>query len=335
MTLKKQTNSVVTKTGITVTTNYCRKCMKDLPAKSFYECVDAGFIDSNGLQSVCKKCIQKLYDEIFENTKSMEKTIHKLCTSLNIMFSNDAISATNAHITTLQTNGKNVNAIFSIYKMKLTSIKKSMNKSGTQDMTYEDVGTIFTSKTINTKEIPIPQEIMEFWGKDMTREQVEFLEFHYANFKQTHSTSTYAEIILLKNVCHTMLNIKTLRKAGDSTQKDVRELQELMKNLEISPSASNASSIGGKSEEVFGLWIRDIETKEPAQWLKDDPRGDIYRDVGNVEEYFQKYIVRPLKNFILLSKDFNVEDDFDNNELDLTDEEVNKTILIEEKEFEE
>jgi hypothetical protein len=77
--------------------------------------------------------------------------------------------------------------------------------------------------------------------------------------------------------------------------------------LAISPNAINASGTD-KGLDTFGLWIQDIEKQEPAQWLKIDPRGDMYRDAGNVEEYFQKYIVRPLKNFITGSKDFNIDE---------------------------
>jgi hypothetical protein len=307
MSIKKAPEAVVTKTGQVVLTNYCRKCMKNLPAKEFYECADNGFIDANGLMSVCKDCIQKIYDALFAENGSLEKTIHKMCTSLNIRYTNEAASATKAHINTILESGKHVNAIFSVYKMKLTATKKSMDKSGLEDATYEDVGTIFTSEAINTKEIPIPQDVIAFWGKDVSREDIEFLETQYANFKQTHKADTYAEKVLLRQVCFTMLDIKKARAQQDDTAELVKELQTLMKNLAISPNAVNSANVG-KAMDTFGLWIQDIERGEPAQWLKTDPRGDIYRDVGNVEEYFQKYIVRPLKNAIQGSKDFNIDD---------------------------
>jgi len=315
MPIVKPPEAVITKTGQTVTLNYCRKCMKLLPAKEFYECSDMGFIDSNGLMSVCKDCIQKIYDELLAVNGSMEKTIHKECMSLNIRFSNEAVSATKEHINTLLQNGKNVNAIFGIYKQKLLATKKSMDKRGMEDATYEDVGTIFTSEAIDTKEIPIPEDVIAFWGKGLAKGDIEFLETQYANFKQTHKADTYAEIVLLKQVCYTMLDIKNARAQNDDTSDLVKELQNLMKNLAISPNAVNSAN-SGKAMDTFGLWIQDIEKSEPAQWLKTDPRGDMYRDVGNVEEYFQKYIVRPLKNFILASKDFNVDDEeIDNEEL--------------------
>jgi ferritin-like metal-binding protein YciE len=291
-------------------TFYCRKCMRFLPGNNFYAAVDKRLVDTSGKFSVCKKCVQKIYNEIFTETNSMEKTIQKMCTTLNVKFSNAAMDACKAHITTLQDGGKNVNAIFSIFLMKLIATNPTMDKSAEMDLTYSDVGTIFTTETINTKEIPIPKDTIDFWGKDLSRGDIEYLESEYIKFKATHAAETYAQIVLLKQVCHTMLSIKKLRLAGDDTSKLVKELQELMKNLAISPNVINsANNAGGKSDEAFGLWIEDIEKEEPAQWLKTDPRGDMYRDVGNVEEYFQKYFVRPLKNFILNSRDFNVDSD--------------------------
>lgn len=322
--MPKELKEITTKTGVVIKESWCRKCMKMRPASEFYDCVDAGFVDANGLMSVCKDCIQLMYDKLYAENNSMEKTIHKMCTSLNVQFSNEAVSATKAHINTLLEGGKKVNAIFSIYKMKLTATKKSMDKQGMEDQTYTDVGTIFTEKQIDTKEIPIPDDVKMFWGKGLPKEDIEFLENEFVQFKQTHKADTRAEVVLLKQVCYTLLDIKTARANSDNTDKLVKELQDLMKNLAISPNAINAAN-ADKGLETFGLWIQDIETQEPAQWLSTDPRGDMYRDVGNVEEYFQKYFVRPLKNFITGSKDFNIEEgDKDEEEFALTDEEAAK-----------
>ena len=288
--------------------NYCRKCQSVLTPNHFYDCVDEGFIDSNKKMSVCKKCLMKMYDEIHEETESMEKTIHKMCTSLNVRYSNEAMSATRSHINTLIEKGKNVRSIFGIYKTKLIATQKSMDKSSLADMTYEDVATIFTKEEIDTPEIAISKEVLDFWGADIPAADILYLEREFANFKQTHKSDTYAEIVLLKNVCHTMLNLKKARQNQDATKELVKELQELMKALAISPKESVTKNTG-VGEQTFGLWIKDIEKQEPAQWLKSDARGDMYRDVADVDKYFQKYVVRATKNFITMSKDFNIEDD--------------------------
>jgi len=299
---------------------YCRKCMKDLSENNFYNAYDGKLIDSSGRFSICKKCIGDLYDYFYQQYETMEKTIHRMCQALNITFSNQALDATKLHVQTLLDSGKNVNAVFSIYIMKLVSIKKSMTKDGINDFQYEDVGTIFTEKQVDITQIPIPDDVVKFWGKDVLREDIEFLENEYANFKATHAADSYAEITLLKQVCFTLLSIKKLRANNDDTGDLVKELQALMKNLAISPNATKANS--GIGQDSFGQWIADIERSEPAQWLKSDPRGEIYRDVGNTDDYYQKYVVRPLKNFITGSRDFNVDEneeierEFDDGEVD-------------------
>lgn len=307
---------------------YCRKCTKQLPGKDFYDAVDNGLVDTNGKMSVCKTCVQILYDFIYNETGTMEKTIHRLCILLNIRYSNEAADATKKHIQTLLDNGKNVNAIFSVYKSKLVAINKSMDKSITEYEGYEDTGTIFVEKQINTKEIPVPQEVVDFWGNEFTRDEIRFLETQYANFKQTHKADLFAEIVLLKEICYAMLKIKNLRAANDpDIVGAVTALRMLMKDSALTPKEAKS---GGQNSglDTFGLWIQDIERDEPAQWLKNDPRGDMYRDVNNVEDYFQKYIVRPLKNFILGSKDFNVEDEaiFDDEDYTLEDDEIDKIL---------
>lgn len=329
MPIKKAPETVTTKTGVAIETNYCRKCMKPLPVKEFHECVDAGFIDSNGLMSVCKNCTQDIYDEVFKETQSIEKTIHKMCVSLNTKYSNDAVEALKKQIFTLQESGKNVNAIWGVYKQKLTSTKKSMDKSGLEDMTYEDVATVFTSEELNIKKLPIPQSVRDFWADEedtLKDEDIRFLEKKYASFNQGNATLPFNEVVLLQEVCFTMLKIKKLRANNDETEDAVTELQKLMKSLNITPGDNTTTS---KEDEAFGLWIRDIEMYEPAQWLLSDPRGDIYRDVGNTEEYFQKFTTRPAKNFITGSRDFNTEnEDFEDDEVNMSDEDANKFSLI-------
>ena len=302
-------------------TYYCRKCMKLLPEKQFYEGVDAGLIDSNGKLSVCKPCIGALYDKFYEEYGSVEKTIHKLCASLNIKYTNEAASATQKNITTLIEQGKTVRNVMGIYLSKIVATNKSMDKSIIEDNTYVDVGTIYVDKENIVEEAPIPKDVIDFWGRDVPKEDIRYLENEYTNFRKTHSSETYAEIVLLKQVCYTMLDIKRMRLAGEDTGDLVKELQALMKTLAVSPNATASSNSANKNSESFGLWIKDIEENEPAQWLLSDPRGDIYRDVSNIDQYFQKYIVRPLKNFILGSKDFNVSEDDNDGESLMPDEE--------------
>lgn len=306
--------------------------MKLLPEKQFYDATDAGLIDSNGKLSVCKPCISDLYNQFFEEYGSVEKSLHKLCMSLNIKFSNEAASATQTQITTFIEGGKTVRNVFGIYKSKLVAVNPSMDKSADMDLTYSDVGTIYVDKENIIEEAPIPKDVIDFWGRDVPRDDIRYLENEYINFKKTHIAETYAEIVLLKQICYTMLDIKRMRAEGEETGTLVKELQALMKTLAVSPNVAIAANASNKNSESFGIWIKDIEENEPAQWLMSDPRGDIYRDVSDIDQYFQKYIVRPLKNFIQGSKDFNVAEEGEDDLFAIDDEDMPDYNLIDDGE---
>lgn len=288
---------------------YCRKCMKFLPERNFYKAVDKKRVDTNGKISVCKNCAQEIYDELFKETPVMEKVIHTMCTTLNVAFINNAVDATKAHIDTLTDSGKNVKAIFSIYLQKLVAVNPTMDKSADVDMTYVDVGTVYTDKQFNIKESPIPKDVLDFWGRQYPEEDIRFLEKEYTNLKMTHVVKTYAEITLAKQVCFTVLDIEKVRsgKAEGDMTKMLRSVQDLMKSLDIAPNVANTNT-ASEDDETFGMWIKDIEKSEPARWLKDNPQYGIYRDIDNIDKYYKDYVVRPLKNFITESRDFNVEE---------------------------
>jgi hypothetical protein len=296
---------------------YCRKCTKTLPLADFYQAVDGGYLDTDGYLSVCKECCKALYDSEFEKTQSVEKAMHRVCIALNIRYSEDALEATKRHINAMIDNGMTPPHVFGTYKSKLIAVlSEGLNKESIP-MMYEDVSTVYVTPPVENKELYIPEELQRFWGDNYSPKEIEYLEREFTDAKATHRADSWAEITLLKEVCYKLLEIKKDREADppNSTAEGVKELQVLMKSLSISPSASGTGSTS-RGSEILGKWIEDIEREEPAQWLqKDGKKYSIYRDVEDQLAYYNQYFVRPLKNFITLSKDFssieeeNIEDE--------------------------
>ena len=84
--------------------------------------------------------------------------------------------------------------------------------------------------------------------------------------------------------------------------------------MAISPAHSNNAS-SGAMKDAFGVWIEEIEKNTPAEWLEEDNR-DMFRDVSEgADKYFQKYIVRVIKNFMTGNPEYETIDEveFDNN----------------------
>ena len=301
--LRKRSLTTVSKTGVEVSQVYCRKCMETKPPKDFYMRTNE-FLDSNGYMSICKQCISEMYVRTYGVEHSLERAIYSVCKTVDIIYDEGAVQGT---ITQLETQGKTHDdiTVFGVYKTKIiprTSLGKRSDGSG-NDLTFHE-NTSVPEAVMNPAEFEDGNSIIDFWGDGFATEEYKFLEQEFNNFKRTHKADTYAEIVLLKEVCYKMLDIQKSRKEEKSVANGVKELQALMTSLAISPNLANAAN-AGKGTETFGQWIKDIETTTPAEWVKDK---SIFKDVDNIEEYTEQNIIRPLRNYITGSRDFGSEE---------------------------
>lgn len=292
---------------------YCRVCQKTKSSKKFFSAIDHD-LDKNNLMSVCAECINLIFDNIlFSENGNIQKATLKLCRMLNIKFNSVAIESALRQIETKNSDPKK---FFGLYKAKLLLQERDSPSDTTVDLTYQDNTTVIidSSNVLKDEEFKEARDLKLFWRTN-DKDDLEFLENEFANFKKTNKASTHAEIVLLKEVCFKLLDMDKDRKAGKSTDTSLKHLMSVMEKLLISPNTVNAAN-SGENLDTFGTWIATIEKEEPAQWLEGDGK-ELYNDVEDVEGYFQKYFVRPLRNFILQAKDWNIEDEGLDDDVDL------------------
>jgi len=298
---------------------YCRKCMKKSAAKNFYEATDI-FLDSNGKMSICKYCIEDMYQRFMLSEGSIDRAILKLCKVLNVKFDGNALETTMGFIERLESKGKITESTFGIYRRSIKDGGK--NALGNPiDSTYVETARYLPDDSLVDYEQTDLDYLAKFWGTNFTAEDYEFLEEIFSEWKKTHKCDTRAEETLLKEICHVELKIRKARIEDKSTASLVKELQDLMKTANVDP-AKAAIAGAGKSQDTFSSFIKTIEENEPADFYKDK---DLFKDFFNIDWYFKKYITRPLKNFLLQSRDFNVETEDDEDEFDIS--EVNEEEL--------
>lgn len=302
----RRLKTVSIESGIPIGYSYCRRCMQVKLNTGFFSAIDFE-LDKNGFLSICKSCVDELFENILHSeNNSIEKTVLRMCKLLNIKFSMEAIEAAKKQI---ESKGSDPMKFMGYYKAKLVLVSRDSVNDGANvlNLIYQDNPTVIVNGDgLKDEEFLEAKDIKLFWGTD-DKDDLQFLENEYTNFKASHKADTYAEKTLLKEVCHKLLEIHKSRKADRSTDSSLKQLMEVMKNLAISPNMTNAAN-SGENLDTFGKWIEDIEKYEPAQWREEEGRP-LYKDMDDIEGYFQKFCVRPLRNFILQSKDFNIEDD--------------------------
>lgn len=282
---------------------YCRKCKQIKPESSFYTATDT-FLDSNGFMSVCKDCINDIYDAFYNSNQNMEKTILEMCRLLNIRFDLGAVSATKAQIETYAEKGTKIQAIFGTYKSKLTA---SMPKGKIGDKDPVDL-TFYEPNSEIVEEISVLEDgkdleyFQETWGigQDLDMNDYLYLENEYAKLIKTTKCDTYPEELFLRQICFVLNDIRKNREKGKSVDADIKVFQSMMKDGALRPADQNEKN-SGKSSDSFGSWIKHIETMTPAEWYDDHEK---FHDMEGMEEDLED-IKRSMKNFITGSRDFS------------------------------
>lgn len=287
---------------------YCRKCMETKIPTHFYEATNKQ-LDTNGYFSVCKQCCNDIYTDYFNEYGDLTKSLYMTCRDLDLIFNIESLEQTMSHIDGLVSKGRKADKIFGYYKSKVGSTAKK-NDSITSfrfkdsDILYDDKNNHIEDKNFNQE---IDDDLILFWGKGFTVDDIIFLENELANWKQTHKCDNQAEITLLKEICIKVLQIRKRRELNESTSSDVKELQDLFKTASVDPAKANIAS-AGKLQDSFGVWIKDIEQLKPAEW---HDKQEKYKDMDGLQFYIDNYVVRPIRNFIKGNRDFQITENID------------------------
>ncbi len=281
---------------------YCRRCMEVKTFVHFYKATDME-LDKSGFFSVCKECINELVSNFINAGNSIQITVLKLCKMLNVEYNDKAIEAA---LKQIESKDSEIGVLFGLYRAKLIiQLRTGIgNKSENIDMTYKDNPIINVSNAVPSED-EVERDVVKFWGNGYSKEEYGFLEDRYSDWASSHKNDTAAERALLREVIFKELEINKARAANTSTGSLVNEFQSLLKTASLDPSKTNIAN-SGRNQDTFSAFIKMIEQDEPAEVFGEE--RDAFRDFSGIEKYFEKYVTRPLKNFITMSRDFNVSD---------------------------
>lgn len=297
---------------------YCRKCKEKKKSTEFYSAVD-NYLDTNGFLSICKSCCNIVYEDQYHTTQNIDTALLGTCRILNISYILSAVDGVKSYIQNSVENNKDIGNVFGVYKKMIATHSRGGLDEKENPLVFNESSNNLIDFSIGSDESL--EEMKMFWGNGLVTEDYQFLENELADWKKTHKCDVKSEELLLKEICWKELNIKKERELNHSTAKLVKELQDLMKTAALDPSKINSASVG-KSQDAFGVWIKQIEEKTPAEWWQDEGK---YKDIDNLKKYAKDYIERPIRNF-LGDRDFSIgEEEVETGEEDDSIKESNNT----------
>ena len=287
----------------------CTCCGKEKKENDFY-ISNSKIHKATSRLSICKDCMGEIYNMYFEKYDDIKLALYYMCRCTFICFS---LGCYNAVIQEIN-NGRNIEP-WRLYMTKLNSLGR---KNGAGD-DFDSSDTLESDGSENVESMQdeiVDDEVIARWG-NLPKKDLKFLEYNYNQWITRHKCETRAEEILFAEICQTQLDIKKTRENGGDTTKKVEALQKLMGSANIRPLDQNALNVN-ENLMMWGTVVQTIEKEEPAE-VFDDYRKKEYEDYMGYKKYFYNWVLRPLKNLLSGSKDFNIIKDED-----LIDEEMNK-----------
>ena len=154
---------------------------------------------------------------------------------------------------------------------------------------------------LNEKEV-IPEDYIFEWGRGFYLKDYEYLNKELKVWEDKHECDTEAQETLLHEIAIEKLKIRQDRESNLDTTDRVKSLMSLVKTGNLIPRKSSSTNTT-ETLDAWGVWMKDIEDYSPAEWIKDQKK---FKDVDGILDYIKKYIIRPMKNFVTGSRDFDV-----------------------------
>lgn len=271
----------------------CTICTSEKKEVDFYKSNSVIF---SGIKRmcVCKDCLVDLYGDYVSRCNDTKQAVLKVCERFDVYFDDNLFYAVEQ-----QAKAKG-SILIQIYFQKVNSLNQY---SG---LTYENIVRMESKISVDNEDTDseIVKNSALKWGR-LAKDDIEFLESNYFQWTTRHQCQSRAEEILFEEICQIQLDIKKTRESNGDVVKKVEALQKLMTSANIRPLDQNAIN-SADSTLMMGTIISTIEKNDPCEFF-DEYRKKQYSDFMGYKKYFDNWVIRPLKNLMTGSKDFNID----------------------------
>ena len=298
--------------------NYCIKQERTFLLEEFYKSDNPLH---NGYIPFCKVCCSEILHDYLVKTESLEKGIYFACAELGIPFIDKAFTMLKDEtITRKIVNHPVIRSRYDYiekYLFYLDKVKKENINTGIEFKTFinTDVGfeSIFAlgSKDIEVKEFII--ELKQSWG-NRTMPQYDFLEEEMDRYLKDLGKVPHAQKVLLRRLCIRQLELREIQEEDrkspkHSIGKDEKDktiiveasIVKLMTTLKLNNFIEKKELT--EFEKTLENQIAIVETKKPSFYFKDLEK---YADFMGIEKYWKDHVIRPLRNILTGSKEYNI-----------------------------
>lgn len=274
--------------------NYCLRHKLELPVSEFYLTENP---NHGQYMPYCKRCTQEIFNNYYNRFKDIETALWYTCAELGIPFLRKVYERTVERVG----SAKNPNYI-GVYITMFNISKNKTDKWETFADTDVPMGEVDKLKDIEISRENQIKELKMTWGDGLDIDDITFLEWRFTTYTNGIELTEY-QASRYRDLCSCELKIKK----DIDTQQNMKAKATIAKELGI-----DQFTIDKEKSDVEKMLEHDIyimEKYEPAEYYADK---DLYKDYMYIKRDWIDYVLRPIKNLIVGSKDYNISKDGDN-----------------------
>lgn len=262
---------------------YCCRCgMAYGRQKGFFPVSHSPMYRGSGYLPMCGECVDMLYDHYRRTLANDREAMRRMCMKLDLYW-NDSIYDMVERTAGVSSRVKNyigkTNIIRYIDKTFDDTLAEEAEKLKSQERA--DVFE-FAPKEEEpvVEEVPIAQELLDFWGTGFSADFYDELERRYKEWTHELGALSANERALYKQICLLETTIYRDSAQGKAIDKNVNTLNTLLGSMNLKPSQAKEDADPTLETTPFGVWIRRWENEQPVP--EPDPE---LQDVDGVVRY--------------------------------------------------
>lgn len=243
------------------------------------------FKGNNSFLPICNNCLDNLVEQYTDLLGSQNEAIKRVCLHWDIYFSDFILNSSK------KTDSKN-----SRIKNYVRHCNLTQHNGKTYDTYLREIndGIIQNIEQIeNMKadgQVGITKVMFERWGQ-VSSEDIVALEDHYKMLKKQNPNCDNNQEIFIKDLCYTkLLQLKSFKEGNSG---DFEKYTKLYRDTFKQAGLKTVQEDDGSGEKPLGVNAALIAQYTPEEFYKDK---QLYKDFDGLGEYFERFVLRPLKN---------------------------------------
>lgn len=260
---------------------------------------------NNGYLTICKRCVSELFEQYVKFFDGDEDAAMERICQITDMYVDDVAWGASRKVSSDRSRISAYVAKLNLNQSKGTTYADTLIKR----WEVEEAAEAEAAKTPDQRtedEGGVSMDVVRRFGTGFSDDDYDSLEYEYQNWVERYGVPIdKRQEELYISICYMKLNLQKMLQKGDANigaASNNYKSQIEAATIEIEDRKRKAES--DMELKPLGILYRDIEEYCPAEYYKDKK---LYMDYDHLKEYISRFMIRPLHNLLLGTKEKDKE----------------------------